>query len=160
MFGLQATACGRELMFGLFEMKYMNICLVAGVILELIALVAILNLYINIRRRERRQKNREDGAGLYDRAVCAGTDEAHMLVRREDISAVSQLMDQKVYRQLRKKYEGWDIQENLKFDARVAGRDGRWLRIIVVPDGTDGCDLFIFRDITEDRGRLESPYSL
>ena len=64
-------------MFGLFEMKYMNICLVAGVILELIALVAILNLYINIRRRERRQKNREDGAGLYDRAVCAGTDEAH-----------------------------------------------------------------------------------
>ena len=55
MFGLQATACGRELMFGLFEMKYMNICLVAGVILELIALVAILNLYINIRRRERRQ---------------------------------------------------------------------------------------------------------
>lgn len=35
-------------MFGLFEMKYMNICLVAGVILELIALVAILNLYINI----------------------------------------------------------------------------------------------------------------
>ena len=63
-------------MFGLFEMKYMNICLVAGVILELIALVAILNLYINIRRRERRQKNREDGAGLYDRAVCAGTDEA------------------------------------------------------------------------------------
>lgn len=110
MFGLQATACGRELMFGLFEMKYMNICLVAGVILELIALVAILNLYINIRRRERRQKNREDGAGLYDRAVCAGTDEAHMLVRREDISAVSQLMDQKVYRQLRKKYEGWDRQ--------------------------------------------------
>ena len=48
-------------MIGLFEMKYMNICLVAGVILELIALVAILNLYINIRRRERRQKNREDG---------------------------------------------------------------------------------------------------
>ena len=47
MFGLQATAYGRELMFGLFEMKYMNI-------LELIALVAILNLYINIRRRERR----------------------------------------------------------------------------------------------------------
>ena len=46
MFGLQATAYGRELMFGLFEMKY-----------------------INIRRRERRQKNREDGAGLYDRAV-------------------------------------------------------------------------------------------
>ena len=81
MFGLQATAYGRELMFGLFEMKY-----------------------INIRRRERRQKNREDGAGLYDRAVCAGTDEAHMLVRREDISAVSQLMDQKVYRQFRKKY--------------------------------------------------------
>lgn len=109
-------------MFGLFEMKYMNICLVAGVILELIALVAILNLYSNIRRRERRQKNREDGAGLYDRAVCAGTDEAHMLVRREDISAVSQLMDQKVYRQLRKKYEGWDRQENLEFDARVAGR--------------------------------------
>lgn len=109
-------------MFGLFEMKYMNICLVAGVILELIALVAILNLYINIRRRERRQKNREDGAGLYDRAVCAGTDEAHMLVRREDISAVSQLMDQKVYRQFRKKYEGWDRQENLEFDARVAGR--------------------------------------
>ena len=93
-------------------------------------------------------------------AVCAGTDEAHMLVRREDISAVSQLMDQKVYRQFRKKYEGWDRQENLEFDARVAGRDGRWLRIIVVPDGTDGCDLFIFRDITEDRGRLESPYSL
>ena len=54
MFGLQATAYGRELMFGWFEMKYMNICLVAGVILELIALVAILNLYINIRRRERR----------------------------------------------------------------------------------------------------------
>ena len=104
-------------MFGLFEMKYMNICLVAGVILELIALVAILNLYINIRRKERRQKNREDGAGLYDRA-----DEAYMLVRREDISAVSQLMDQKVYRQLRKKYEGWDRQENLEFDARVAGR--------------------------------------
>ena len=69
-------------------------------------------------------------------------------------------MDQKVYRQLRKKYEGWDRQENLEFDARVAGRDGGWLRIIVVPDGTDGCDLFIFRDITEDRGRLESPYSL
>ena len=67
-------------------------------------------------------KNREDGAGLYDRAVCAGTDEAHMLVRREDISAVSQLMDQKVYRQFRKKYEGWDRQENLEFDARVAGR--------------------------------------
>lgn len=99
MFGLQATAYGRELMFGLFEMKY-----------------------INIRRRERRQKNREDGAGLYDRAVCAGTDEAHMLVRREDISAVSQLMDQKVYRQFRKKYEGWDRQENLEFNARVAGR--------------------------------------
>lgn len=53
MFGLQATAYGRELMFGLFEMKYMNICLVAGVILELIALVAILNIF-NIRRRERR----------------------------------------------------------------------------------------------------------
>ena len=47
-------------MFGLFEMKYMNICLVAGVILELIALVAILNLYINIRRRERRHMNREE----------------------------------------------------------------------------------------------------
>lgn len=45
-----------------------------------------------------------------------------MLVRREDISAVSQLMDQKVYRQLRKKYAGWDRQENLEFDARVAGR--------------------------------------
>lgn len=45
-----------------------------------------------------------------------------MLVRREDISAVSQLMDQKVYRQFRKKYEGWDRQENLEFDARVAGR--------------------------------------
>ncbi len=179
MFGLQVTVYGRESMFGLFEMKYMNICLVAGAILELIVLVAILNLYINIRRRERRLKNREDGAGLYDRAVCAGTDEAHMLVRREDkaplfftdnfetvtriqedriredISAVSQLMDQKVYRQLRKKYEGWDRQENLEFDARVAGRDGRWLRIIVVPDGTDGCDLFIFRDITEDRSKLE-----
>ena len=179
MFGLQVTAYGRESMFGLFEMKYMNICLVAGAILEFIVLVAILNLYINIRRRERRLKNREDGAGLYDRAVCAGTDEAHMLVRREDraplfftdnfeavtriqedriredISAVSQLMDQKVYRQFRKKYEGWDRQENLEFDARVAGRDGRWLRIIVVPDGTDGCDLFIFRDITEDRGRIE-----
>lgn len=41
---------------------------------------------------------------------------------REDISAVSQLMDQKVYRQFRKKYEGWDRQENLEFDARVAGR--------------------------------------
>lgn len=68
---------------------------------------------------------REFGAGLYDRAVCAGTDEAHMLVRREDISAVSQLMDQKVYRQFRKKYEGWDRQENLEFDTRVAGRDGR-----------------------------------
>ena len=54
MFGLQATAYGRELMFGLFEMKYMNICLVAGVILELIAIVAIINIYINIRRRERR----------------------------------------------------------------------------------------------------------
>lgn len=45
-----------------------------------------------------------------------------MLVRREDISAVSQLMDQKVYRQFRKKYAGWDRQENLEFDARVAGR--------------------------------------
>ena len=51
MFGLQATACGRELMFGLFEMKYMNICLVAGVILELIALVAILNLYIKYKEK-------------------------------------------------------------------------------------------------------------
>ena len=71
MFGLQATACGRELMFGLFEMKYMNICLVAGVILELIALVAILNLYINIRRRERRQKNREDGVNsIQRRFIC------------------------------------------------------------------------------------------
>lgn len=61
-------------MFGLFEMKY-----------------------INIRRRERRQKNREDGAGLYDRAVCAGTDEAHMLVRREDISAVSRAGKTNIY---------------------------------------------------------------
>ena len=47
-------------MFGLFEMKYMNICLVAGVILELIALVAILNLYINIRRRRRIEKMEQD----------------------------------------------------------------------------------------------------
>lgn len=38
------------------------------------------------------------------------------------ISKSSQLMDQKVYRQLRKKYAGWDRQENLEFDARVAGR--------------------------------------
>ena len=95
-------------MFGLFEMKYMNICLVAGVILELIALVAILNLYINIRRRERRQKNREDGAGLYDRAVCAGTDEAHMLVRREDISAVSRAGKTNIYTFVSDRYvRGW-----------------------------------------------------
>ena len=38
-------------------------------------------------------------------------------------------MDQKVYRQLRKKYEGWDRQENLEFDARVAGRDGPYLDV-------------------------------
>lgn len=85
MFGLQATAYGRELMFGLFEMKY-----------------------INIRRRERRQKNREDGAGLYDRAVCAGTDEAHMLVRREDISAVSRAGKTNIYTFVSDRYvRGW-----------------------------------------------------
>lgn len=48
-----------------------------------------------------------------------------MLVRREDISAVSQLMDQKVYRQFRKKYEAgtdrriWSLMHVLQAELRT-----------------------------------------
>lgn len=71
-------------MIGSFEFRYINIGLMAALIAELLILVLILNLYMSMRRKEKRLKDKEDGARLYDRMVCAGTDEAHMLVRRSD----------------------------------------------------------------------------
>ena len=68
-------------MLGLFEMRYVNIGLAAVLIVELLILVLILNLYMNVKRRQKKLIDGENGAGLYDKAMCRGTDEAHMLVR-------------------------------------------------------------------------------
>ncbi len=71
---------------GLFEMRYINTGLLAAGIAELVVLVIILNVYMVVRRRSKRLKDREDGARLYDRLVCGGTDEAHMLVGKSDMA--------------------------------------------------------------------------
>lgn len=166
-------------MLGLFEMKYVNIGLAAVLIVELLVLVIILNMYISMRRREKRLKNREDGAELYDRAMCRGTDEAHVLVRRsdraplfftenfqtvtgipedrlqEDLHAISMMMDRRDFRRFTALYDNWDREGVLKFETSMNGEQskngGRWMRIVVVPENDDASDLFVFRDITEEK---------
>ena len=166
-------------MLGLFEMRYVNIGLAAVLIVELLILVLILNLYMNVKRREKKLIDGENGAGLYDKAMCRGTDEAHMLVRRsdmaplfftenfeqvtgifgdrisEDLHAISMMMDRNSFKRFRKLYENWDRQSCLEFEAgSERGGEPCWIRIAVVAEETDDCDLFVFRDVTEDKMKL------
>lgn len=166
-------------MLGLFEMRYVNIGFAAVLIVELLILVLILNLYMNVKRREKKLIDGENGAGLYDKAMRRGTDEAHMLVRRsdlaplfftenfeqvtgisgdrisEDLHAISMMMDRNSFKQFRKLYENWDRQSCLEFDAGSEREGGPcWIRIVVVAAEADDCDLFVFRDVTEDKMKL------
>lgn len=166
-------------MLGLFEMRYVNIGLAAVLIVELLILVLILNLYMNVKRREKKLIDGENGAGLYDKAMCRGTDEAHMLVRRsdlaplfftdnfeqvtgisgdrisEDLHAISMMMDRNSFKRFSKLYENWDRQSCLEFEAgSERGGEPCWIRIAVVAAEADDCDLFVFRDVTEDKMKL------
>ncbi len=165
-------------MLGLFEMRYINVGLVAAVIAELLILVLILNMYISVRRREKRFKDREIGARLYDKMVCGGTDEAHMLVRMsdmaplffsgnfeqttgmspdrfyEDMGALKSLMERRDYKRFDDIVAGWNRQDIIENDYRRTDDENRWMRIVVVPDADDDCELFIFRDITDERAAV------
>ena len=166
-------------MFGLFEMRYINTGLLAAGIAELVVLVIILNVYVVVRRRSKRLKDREDGARLYDRLVCGGTDEAHMLVRKsdmaplfftdnfekttgiqtdrfyEDFGALKLLMERSDYKKFSELYADWNRQGVLESDYRRTDDDSRWMRLVVVPDTENDCELFIFRDVTDERSAVE-----
>ena len=165
-------------MLGLFEMRYINVGLVAAVIAELLILVLILNMYISVRRREKKFKDREIGARLYDKMVCGGTDEAHMLVRMsdmaplffsgnferttgmspdrfyEDMGALKSIMERRDYKRFDDIVAGWNRQDIIESDYRRIDDENRWMRIVLVPDADNDCELFIFRDITNERAAV------
>lgn len=143
-------------------------------IADLVFLLVLLHVFLLLRRRKKYMDKKNQGAAMYDRAVCKGMAEAHVLLERHanrpmyftenfeevvglpvaqmegDFHLPDTIMTTQAHKEFVRAYDAWQRQENLEYDFRMVQKPDQWMRIIVVAVD-DASDYFIFRDVTHEK---------
>lgn len=161
---------------------FANLGAYAGPIVILLAEIFIAVILLNgfaLLCRKRKEKRKEwEGEHLYYTAVSQGQQEVHILMRREDfcpifitdnfenilhidkerfrgdVEALNRVMERKTWKEFWSLYEDWDGNSVFNTEFRVDGRE-QWLELSVSRLGDQKHDLFVLRDITEEKERFK-----
>ena len=161
---------------------FLNLGAYAGPIIILLAEILIAGILLGcfaLLSRKRKEKRREwEGEHLYYTAISQGQQEVHVLIRREDfcpifitdnfenmmhidkerflgdVEVLNGMTDRKTGKEFWSSYGSWDGKSVLNREFRVNGRE-QWLGLSVSRLSDQKHDLFVFRDITEEKERFK-----